>query len=233
MALAEFVRRPVESEIPNLSEIQAIIVPGSGLHLKGGHPVASFDERLRLIVAAKLYKEINGLGGQPNIIVCGGEVYPGYKLSDISKAKLTGFYGIPEEKVLTADSSLNTIEDIDSAILLMHQHDLKQAIVVSNHWHLTAQEVAEKRGLHYKSDKMLNMFKTYKDLSDAKILNSIRNKQALGVILLRFPFGEVIYKNYFATKTHEKTKLDEYDPYRLQKMTGNYIYENEIVERLK
>lgn len=106
----------------------AIIVLGA--RLIGKEPSTML--RLRLDEAVKLY----GQGFAATIIVSGAKGPD----EEVSEASAMRTYlvskGIPSEQILMEDNSFNTFQNLNNCRMIMMQHKLERAIIVSNASHI-------------------------------------------------------------------------------------------------
>jgi uncharacterized SAM-binding protein YcdF (DUF218 family) len=112
-----------------------VIVLGGGATLDtpnlGGAGHVSGNAANRLITAALLYHRL----GVP-VIVSGGKVFESTGVeADISKRILLGL-GIPENKIIVENTSLNTTQNAMNSAALVKQYGFKQPILVTSAFHM-------------------------------------------------------------------------------------------------
>lgn len=109
----------------------AIIVLG---HSAGKHKV-SLRQKYRLDAAFDIWK----LNKSTHLITTGG--FGIFNRVGVSLAEKCAIYliskGIPQEKILLADSSKNTREDAIQSMEIMQKHDLSSAMVVTSIDHMS------------------------------------------------------------------------------------------------
>lgn len=160
--LATAVIKSLESKYtpPAALNGDVIIVLGGGATLDtpnlGGPGHVYGNAANRLITAAQLYYKL----GVP-IITSGGKVFDSTGVeADISKHILLGL-GIPENKIITENQSLNTTQNALNSTALVKQYGFKQPILVTSAFHMERAVLQfEKAGLKvvpFPTDYMVNV----------------------------------------------------------------------------
>lgn len=142
------------------------IVLGSKVNLDG---TPSPRLQARLNKAIDLYQQHM----TTHILVSGGTGKEGYSEADVMKSYLIS-HDIPSSSILVDEQGINTQATARQSALLMREHDLKSAIVVSQFFHISRSRLALKRCV---ISPVYNVHAQYFELRD--LYSTVR--EALGV----------------------------------------------------
>lgn len=220
-------REPVARLTSLISTPEVIIIPGSGLHtssksVDGVKP--SWDARLRISAGVMLFKSISQEGVIPRIIVCGGEVYPGYDtLASVARRRVSSKTGSSEADILRVDNSYDTVGDVGGARSLMDRLGLRNGVVISNDYHQSALALALKYGLSFQSaESVLSKNPRYKviidSLKNSEDVKKNKQGQLIRTLIVLTPGGEAVYQYMARRSLVSRAVISVFDTRGLQKM---------------
>lgn len=139
---------------------QVIIILGSGLSVRGGKVMPSYDQEVRLTAGAELASRMSQ---SPLVVLCGGRVFQNYDpISSYAQRYLTENFDIPVSSTHLVADSLNTVDDVRGARAVLTEKQLQSGLIVSSEGHLVAAEMAKRCGYEFRgAEEVLEDIPTY------------------------------------------------------------------------
>lgn len=189
----------------------ALVVLGSGLRIDPQSPngvSVSWDSKMRLHATRLYYEELSRQGHKPHIIFCGGDIYPGLKpVAWYNQAEFRE--QIPQASNSLVRFSTSTVDDIRHAKRQMRKLGLKNAVVISNEYHLSARAAALSVGADYAQaeDIIFHQEPESRDdlarLAKNPLVQRLKRRQIIGLAMLLMPGGKSVY-DFSSHRTADK-----------------------------
>lgn len=198
-----------------------VVVLGSGLvsRYEGSVVLPSLDEKSRIIAGLEVLKD----AGVKHLIFTGGDVYKiGKTLAEISQEyatnnSLRGHTSDGKVNISTIEAG-NTVEEMDRIRELQKNNPKAYIKVISNEYHLVAQQLCKKAGFEFVSaEAMLKIryglrheiiVNIIDNILTSKEYQSLTGNQVVGSHIISIPvIGKTIYK-IIANQRNTQAKLN-------------------------